>query len=105
MPNLNVMPDVGAPTMKQTAHAITAESVRDRLVERIAVRLSTRARDVDVHQYFNDLGLKSADALVLASELESWLGVEVEAAAMWYYPTIAELSAYLAEEHAAAAAA
>jgi len=87
--------------MKQKApHVITAESIRDWLVEQFAHRLGVKAGEIDVNQYFNDFGLDSTQALALANGLESWLGMEVEAAALWYYPTIAEFSQYIAEEYA-----
>lgn len=84
----------------KTTHVITVESIRDWLVEQFAHRLDVRPREIDVNQYFNEFGLDSTEALALAGGLESWLGIDVEAAALWYYPTIAEFSQYIAEEYA-----
>jgi acyl carrier protein len=45
---------------------------------------------------FADLGLGSRQAIVLAGDLEDWLGRELDAAIMWDHPTIAALSRHLA---------
>lgn len=83
---------------QETETAITADSVRDWLVEKIAHRLQVAPESVDVNQVFDEFELDSTEALVLAGELEKWLGVELETTALWYHPTISELAAYIAEE-------
>ncbi|GAA0637536.1 acyl carrier protein [Kutzneria viridogrisea] len=65
------------------------------LVDKIAHRLGVPAQQVDVHRYFDEFDLDSTEALVLSGELESWLGFELETTALWYHPTIAELSAHI----------
>lgn len=84
---------------------LTAEAVRDWLVEKIAYRLGVEPSQVDVDQYFDEFDLDSTEALVLSGELENWLGFELETTALWYHPTINELAAYIAEENATRASA
>ncbi len=42
--------------------------------------------------------LDSRDALSLAADLESWLGVELSASIVWDHPTIAALAEHVARE-------
>ncbi|MEV4314043.1 acyl carrier protein [Actinocrispum sp. NPDC049592] len=73
----------------------TAAEVQEWLVARIAGRLAVPPEQVDVDQYFDEFALDSTEALVLAGELENWLGLELETTALWYHPTIADLSAWI----------
>jgi acyl carrier protein len=84
---------------------ITSEVAQEWLVEKLAFRLGVDKSEIDVNQYFDEFDLDSTEALILAGELESWLGFELEATALWYHPTIAALSDHIAEEHASHAAA
>lgn len=79
---------------------ITSEVAQEWLVEKLAFRLGVDKSEIDVNQYFDEFDLDSTEALILAGELESWLGFELEATALWYHPTIAALSDHIAEEHA-----
>lgn len=82
-----------------TRGPLTAGEVQQWLVDKLAYRLGVRAQEVDVDQYFDEFGLDSTESLVLSGELEKWLGFELEPTALWYYPTIDELSRYIAEVH------
>ncbi|MCI3275660.1 acyl carrier protein [Streptomyces cylindrosporus] len=85
---------------------VTAEEARAWLVEKLAIRLGVGPEQIDVERYFDEFDLDSTEALILAGELEKWLGFELEATALWYHPTIAALSEHIAEEsdrHVAAA--
>ena len=72
-------------------------SVSRWLQEKIASRLEVTAEEVSEDTYFDDFGLDSTEALVLAGELEKLLGFELPATALWYHPTIRELSAHIVE--------
>jgi acyl carrier protein len=78
--------------------ARSKQDVEQRLAEMVGSRLGVPAAEVDVHQFFDDFGLDSTEALVLAGELESWIGVELPTTALWYHPTIADLATFIAEE-------
>ncbi|MGW3242435.1 acyl carrier protein [Streptomyces sp. NPDC001070] len=79
---------------------VTAEEAQAWLVEKLAVRLEVEPSQIDVNRYFDEFDLDSTEALILAGELEKWLGFELEATALWYHPTIAALSEHIAEENA-----
>ncbi|MFE7659505.1 acyl carrier protein [Streptomyces celluloflavus] len=80
--------------------SVSAAMVREWLVDKLAGRLGTTPADIDVDQYFDDFHIDSTEALIIAGELEEWLGAEVQTTAMWYHPTIARLAQYIEEESA-----
>lgn len=84
--------------MTQQRNAVSATEVQQWLVDKIAVRLGVPPEQVGVDTYFDDFELDSTEALVLAGELEKWLGMQLETTALWYHPTIAELAAHIAGE-------
>jgi acyl carrier protein len=81
----------------QTQPALTAELIQDWLVEQLAIRLEMDVDDIDIQASFESFGLESAEALVLLSKLEQWLGHSVPPVLIWNYPTIEQLSQRLAE--------
>lgn len=85
---------------------VTAEEAQRWLIEKIAVRVGVDESEIPPEQYFDELDLDSTEALILAGEMESWLGFELGTTALWYHPTVKDLAAYIAEEcqqHAAPA--
>ncbi|MEE1931385.1 acyl carrier protein [Streptomyces sp. TRM 70351] len=84
---------------------VTAEEAQQWLIEKIAHRLGIGPADVPPEQYFDELDLDSTEALILAGELENWLGFELGTTALWYHPTIKDLAAHMAEESVQRAAA
>jgi acyl carrier protein len=89
----------------RTSPQITLESVQDWLVDKLAQRLNVEPSSLDVNQYFDEFNLDSTEALILAGELENWLGFELETTALWYHPTVASLAQYIVEENASRAGA
>lgn len=79
-----------------TGSADPAATIRDWLVERIAARLGISRQEVPVDAYIGDLDIDSADALVLVTELEEWLGRTLDVSEVWHHPTLVELSEHLA---------
>lgn len=77
---------------------VTAEDAQAWLIDKLATRLSIDPEQVNIEQYFDEFDLDSTEALILAGELENWLGFELEATALWYHPTIAALAEHIAEE-------
>ncbi|MET7768273.1 acyl carrier protein [Nocardia sp. NPDC005366] len=77
---------------------MTVERVRAWLADRIACATHVDPSEISHDDYFDSFGLDSARALVLAGELETWLGIELEATALWYHPTVSELAAYIVSE-------
>lgn len=84
---------------------VAAHEAQQWLIEKIAHRLGTDPADVSPEQYFDELNLDSTEALILAGELEKWLGFELETTALWYHPTIKDLAVHIAEESAQRASA
>jgi acyl carrier protein len=70
------------------------------LLDRLQARLGPDSETVDSHMPFSYYGLTSIDAVVLAAELQDWLGSPVSPTLTWEYPTVSAVSAYLAQEPA-----
>lgn len=68
------------------------------LVEKFAYKLSVATSEVDTDLLFSEFGVDSTETMLLAGELEDWLGFELAPTAMWYHPTISRLAVYIAEE-------
>ncbi|WP_081893508.1 acyl carrier protein [Actinoalloteichus caeruleus] len=79
-----------------TTVAPDGDTIREWLVTQVAARTGVPTSEVDVDQFLDEFQLDSTEALVLAGELENWLGVEVSPTALWYHPTIARLARHLA---------
>lgn len=77
---------------------LTAPDIHNWLAEKLAHRLNVPTSEVDGDKFFDEFGLESTEALVLAGELEKWLGMELETTALWYHPTINQLSEFIASE-------
>ncbi|MFG2936835.1 acyl carrier protein [Streptomyces sp. NPDC048282] len=85
--------------------AVTAREAEDWLIGKIAHRLGVADTEVSREVYFDELDLDSTEALILAGEMENWLGFELSTTTLWYHPTIKDLAAYIAEESSQRAAA
>jgi acyl carrier protein len=67
------------------------------LVSYIAGLLGAPTETIDVRRPFTYFGLSSADSVVMAGDLERWLGGGLLSPTLaWDYPTIEKLSRYLA---------
>lgn len=84
--------------MSENAGALTVEDVQNWLVEKIAHKMGVERSEVSVDEFFDSFGLDSTEALVLGSELEAYLGFELETTALWYHPTPAQLAKYIVDE-------
>jgi acyl carrier protein len=83
---------------RRTMPKVTTREAEDWLIEKIAHRLGVATSEVSREVYFDELDLDSTEALILAGELENWLGFELSTTTLWYHPTVKDLAAYLAEE-------
>ena len=75
----------------------SARDIERWLLDRLQARLGPGAETVDSHMPFSYYGLTSIDAVVLAAELQDWLGSPVSPTLTWEYPTVSAVSAYLAQ--------
>lgn len=78
----------------------TTEEIKKWLVVRLAEKMDLPQDHIDVEEPFIQFGLSSADGVELAVELEKWLGTSLPATLMWDYPTIEQVSRYLARDGA-----
>ena len=67
------------------------------LIERLRAHLGDASQAIDPHLPFSYYGLDSLDAVALATELETWLGVAVAPDIAWDYPTVHAVATYLAD--------
>lgn len=80
----------------------SAEAIQTWLVNNLAERIEVDPDDIDIREPFESYNLDSAQVLILASELEEWLGAELSPTLLWNYPTIEKLSQRLATMQSAA---
>lgn len=77
---------------------LSADDIKSWLVSEIGELLSVDARDLSVYEPLGNYGLSSMTGVILSGNIEEWLGIKLDPAVAWDYPTIALLSGYLAEE-------
>lgn len=68
------------------------------LVQWLVSRGGVAPEDVQSEKPFTAYGLDSMTAVELSGELEDWVGVELTPVVAWNYPTIAQLSRFIAEQ-------
>jgi acyl carrier protein len=83
----------------ETAAALTEPStLLQWLVQKFAEWLEAEPSSLDPSQPISAYGLDSITAVSLSVSLEDELGVELETALLWDYPTLESLAAHLAGE-------
>ena len=75
-----------------------AGEIRAWLIDALARLLDVSASELDPACSFFDYGLDSSAAIGVTDLLGQWLGREVDPALLYDYPTIDELSAYVAQD-------
>ena len=76
-----------------------AAEIEQWLVREVSKRLHSDDK-IDIRQPFTSYGLDSVEAVILAGDLEQWLGRKFSPTLAWDYPNIAALASYLAGEPA-----
>jgi acyl carrier protein len=76
----------------------SAPEIRDWLVQRISGLTGLDPAELDVHEPLLRYGLDSVHLVVLAADLEEWLGVRFRENPLNDHPTIAALAQFLAEQ-------
>jgi acyl carrier protein len=79
---------------------MTQEQISEFCIVSLAKVLRIPKDSVDTGTKFNRLGLDSAMVVYVMMELEEKLGLELAPDDFYDYPTVNELSRYLAEKHA-----
>jgi acyl carrier protein len=77
---------------------VTISEIQDWLVAYLADLLEIEIDEVDVTIPFDRYGLDSAALVGTIGDLATWMGCELDPILPYEYPTITDLSAYLAEE-------
>jgi glycine C-acetyltransferase len=79
------------------------ERIRRWILERIAREVGLAAEDMDPEEPFDSYGLDSLNAVVIAGDLEDWLGRSLSSSLLYECPTAASLADYLTREERPAA--
>lgn len=82
---------------EQSKKKIQAEEIINWLISYMAKLLETDQNKIDAQSSFDRYGLDSAATVSLISDLENWLGYELEATLLYDYPTIHDLGQHLSE--------
>jgi acyl carrier protein len=85
-PNLNVQ------------QPYTAANIQGWLISNISSVLGVEPDKIDIREPLENYGLDSAQAMIIASKAEKFLGFKLSAIYLWYYPNIEELAQRLAEQ-------
>jgi 8-amino-7-oxononanoate synthase len=78
--------------------SVTEAEISSWLVAKLALLLEIDSSEIDRQQDLTDYGLSSVDAVNLSGDLENFLGRRLSPTIVWEYPTVAELSQYLASD-------
>ncbi len=82
----------------KSAGKMGAPQITSWLRKWIGAKQGRTAAEVSPEQAFADLGLDSANAVVMSADLSKWLGFDVAPTLVWDFPTIKEAAEYLAKE-------
>jgi 8-amino-7-oxononanoate synthase len=75
-----------------------APAIEAWLVDKVAELVGIDAGEIDPEKQLADYGLSSVTGVMLAGDIEDWLGVRLEPTVAWEYPTVRELARFLAED-------
>lgn len=87
-----------SPTEQTPSGPRSADEIQAWLVAGLARRMNRDVDDIPLEEPIVGLGLDSMQVVAFAAELEQWLGGRFVENPLFDHPTIAELSAYLAEQ-------
>lgn len=88
--------------MPETSAAISAGTVRQWLIGRVAFYTERAPAEIDTSARLIDLGLDSVYGLTLGGDIEDEFDIEVEATLGWDHPTIEAITEFLVTELAKA---
>ncbi len=74
----------------------TSQEIRQWLVDKLSGLLAVDPGQIDVHKSLLQCGLDSVNGVVLAADLENWLGCEIPYEEFFDVPSIEELASHLA---------
>ena len=74
------------------------DSVRDKLIHRLAELLEVHPSEIDAHKELTTYGLDSMAAVGITGELEDWYGQTFSHDLLLYFPTIDSLSKHVVQK-------
>ncbi|MEL6553184.1 MAG: acyl carrier protein [Cyanobacteria bacterium J06621_11] len=81
-----------------SAAPLSLNDIQDWLANSIANQLGVPADNIENDTPFSSYGLNSIQAMSIATAGKQHFGLEISPLIIWNYPTIAALSAYIAQE-------
>jgi acyl carrier protein len=69
--------------------------LKEFLVERVSSALRLKKSELDLDTSFAQYGLESIDSVILASEIEEEIGVQLEPTVLWEHDTINLCASFL----------
>ncbi len=91
------MGDYSQPSAKISSSPSTA-AIEAWLIDALAEHLAIDADDIDTTEPFAAYGIGSADAVILAGDLETWLKRDLPVTLLWDFPTIETLAQHLSHD-------
>lgn len=73
----------------------SAREVEEWLMVYLSKELGIKPAELDAHAKLVDLGLGSRKSVILAGDLEDWLGISLAPDLLWDHPTVSALAAHL----------
>lgn len=74
---------------------ILSQQLQITLLQALSKALGISAADIDPHRPLVNYGLDSIDAVMIASDFEDWLDMELPSTLLWDYPTVAAISGFI----------
>jgi acyl carrier protein len=74
----------------------SAVEVQQWLINWLAQEVNVNQNEIDLQEPFVNFGLSSRQAVILAGDLEDWVGITLEPSLAWDYPTIEQLAEFVA---------
>lgn len=84
--------------MSSTQQQLEPAVILDWLVLKFAEWLEVEPSELDPRRPVTTYGLDSINAVTLSVDLEDALGIELQTALLWDYPTLEDLAGFLSEE-------
>lgn len=92
------LPSVDLKSADASHEPPTASEIEAWLVSYISGAVNVSGQEVDIRLPFTYFGISSAAGVILAGDLERWLGRSLPATLAWDYPTIETLARFLASD-------
>lgn len=76
----------------------SSKEIADWIIEWIARETDRPKDNFNATDDITAIGLSSIQALQMSGELADWIGIDIDPAAAWEYPTIETFSEYISEQ-------